>query len=86
MSNAPTCQHCQHNNSGFISRYFGGSIWWTCDLRYTEPKYNPVDGKTSKGYFKDCSVNRSNEDVCGRNATQWKPRRKQDLFILLKRG
>jgi hypothetical protein len=85
MTTNVTCKTCTHNRASWVSRTFGNGIWWSCDLKYYEPKYNPVDGKTSTGYYVDCSVARRVDSICGEDGANWKPRNKKDLFIYLKR-
>ena len=85
MTDKVTCKTCTHNRASWFARTFAHSIWWTCDLKYTEPVYNPVDGKTSAGYYTGCSIARAVSDICGVEGKNWKPRNKKDMFIYLKR-
>lgn len=85
MTDKVTCKTCSHNRSSWFVRTFSSSVWWTCDIDYTEPVYNPVDGKTSAGYYASCSVARGVESICGKEGKHWKPRNKKDMFIYLKR-
>ena len=80
-----TCKNCAHNRGSWVTRNFSNSVWWTCDLAMTEPRFNRVDGKTTPGEYESCSAVRRNESLCGKEAKAWTPRRKKDLFLLLKR-
>ena len=86
MTEEVTCQDCVHNRASWLSRTFKTNTWsWKCSLTYNEPKYNPVDGSTSAGYYDSCGVARIKSGVCGPDAKEWKPRSKKNLFIYLKR-
>lgn len=81
-----TCQNCTHNRASWLERTFKVSTWsWTCDLSYTPPEYNVVDGTTRAGRYDSCSVVRVKKAVCGPDATAWQPRNKKDFFTYLKR-
>jgi hypothetical protein len=81
----PTCKSCRHNRASWIARHFVNSVWWNCDIDYTPPKYNPVDGTTKEGYYTSCGVARGIESICGKDAQRWEPREKKDFFVFLKR-
>mgnify|MGYP003353844329 CR=1 FL=1 len=85
--NEVTCKDCCNNQASWFARNFGNSIWWKCGLEenYEPKEFNPVDGKTRGGYYKGCSDARGKYGACGVEAKHWTPRRKQDLFIFLKR-
>ena len=82
-----TCKNCRNNISSWMVRNFSDSAFWRCGIEgnYEPKEFNPVDGKTRGGYYKSCSLARGKYGLCGPDATQWTPRRKLDLFILLKR-
>jgi hypothetical protein len=67
-----------------MERTFGSSFFWQCKLKITEPRFNPVDGKTTPARHERCSDVRWDEKVCGRDAKAWQPRHKKDLFVFLK--
>ena len=85
MSETVTCKDCANNRASWFGRHFASSVWWTCSLEKSEPKYDLVDGRTRPGEYISCSSARWDERLCGKNASQWKPRNKKDLFVYLKR-
>lgn len=86
MSERVTCRTCKHNRASWFQRTFNTSSWdWTCSLDFHEPQYDPVTGKTKKGYYEGCGVVRVKEKICGKDAKAWEPYYKQDLLTYLKR-
>lgn len=84
MSDQINCKNCKFNRASWFTRHFSSSVWWTCELKQSEPVYNVVDGSTRPAEYASCSLVRHDEDLCGKNAKAWMPRSKKDLFLLLK--
>ena len=86
------CKDCKHSFRATLGAYFLGSYGYRCRLAWVPEtiKENRVTGPTKElAYYARCEVERQHVGLrgehCGREATNWAPRRSTDLFKLIKK-
>jgi hypothetical protein len=85
MNKELLCKDCAHAILPAWHRRWLYSVRFAdCKKSYVEPRFNPVDGTSSPGYYAPASVVRVDRTICGPDAKSWMPRTKYDLFKLIK--
>jgi hypothetical protein len=85
MNKELLCKDCEHAIlPSWPMRLLHGVRFAECRKSYVEPKFNPVDGTSSAGFYESALVVRIDTKICGPDATSWMPRTKYDLFKLIK--
>ena len=84
------CTDCAHARNGgavgtFFARLFRIEFGWRCSLVTVKGEFDPVVGAQRPDTFMMCEFERGSYGKCGPDASNWTPRRKQDLFRLLAR-
>ena len=84
------CPDCVYAQCGgavntFLARLTGVQYGWQC-RRVIEPgSFNRATGTQEPDQYQLCAVERGKYGECGVDAKHWTPRRRQDLFRLLRR-
>ena len=84
------CKDCKHSFRATIGAYLMGSYGYRCRLAWVPEaiKENRVTGPVKEAaYYARCEVERQsvglNKEHCGRDAVNWAPRHKKDIFKLI---
>ena len=97
MSDLVLCKDCAHaftKWSDFPFSLINKSTYTYCRKAYTPPRneFNPVVGtRHIPGEYRSADIERLdiisyNRDRCGPEGKNWSPKRKKDIFVLLKRA
>lgn len=79
------CKDCIHSKSSWLARLTQFSGGFTCSIpeSWVQPKYDPVIGKESEGYFSSCGTMRIDK-ACGPEAKSWSPKTTKLIFLKLR--
>lgn len=81
------CKDCKYSKAHILARLMNISWAFQCThpKSWNEPDYNPVTGKTGKGFYSSCGGMRVKKD-CGPEAKSWVPRNSKLIFLALREG
>jgi hypothetical protein len=85
MNKELLCKDCAHAIlPAWHRRLLFGIDGTLCSKDYVQPKFNPVTGKSRPGYYTFAGATRMDTRICGPEAISWMPRKKEDLFKLIR--